>query len=533
MPPRTAPSATPGAWQIQKDTAVVLCLALISAIVSVHYDVFERLSALTTRHEAWELDELFSVVIISSVSVIVLAVLRGRRLRREILLREASEEVASALARHDPLTGLPNRRLLAEQLGQAQGRALGSGRELAVLLIDLDRFKPVNDLHGHSAGDHVLTEVARRLHKLVAGLSGSILARLGGDEFACLLDYESGTDAPVRLASQIVHLAASPIAFGVHRIEVGASVGIATCRGTALDVEELLRRADVAMYRAKRDGRSTFRSYEEEMDAELQDQAQLEADLRSGLARGEVVPFYQPIVALPDQAVVGFEALARWVHPERGLLMPDTFIPIAEDCGLIDDLCCAILDAACSDAREWPAHLTLSINISPAQLQNAWLPQRLLQIVTERGFAPGRLVVELTESGIVHDLEAARTIIASLKHAGAKVALDDFGTGYSSLSHLRELQFDSIKIDRSFVRDMDASRDGELVKAIISMGHSLGLPVTAEGVETEGDLSTLIDLHCNHVQGFLLGRPTSAEGALRLLSEAQSRDSDRRTSGGA
>ena len=404
-----------------------------------------------------------------------------------------------------------------------------------MLLIDLDRFKPVNDVFGHAAGDFVLTQIARRLQRHVETTGGSMLARLGGDEFAWVLEYEPGTDASVRLANQIVHLASMPIDlvhaptdFGTRSVEVGASVGIATGLGSALALEEMLRMADVAMYRAKRSGRATFRSFECDMDAELQLQAELQSDLRTGLQRDEIVPYYQPIMSLPDHTLVGFEALARWNHPERGLLMPDVFIPIAEDNRLIDELTFSLLRHACADSRDWPKHLTLSINISPVQLLDTWLPQRLLQILTECGFAPGRLIVEITESGIVQDIDACRAIIATLKNAGIKVALDDFGTGYSSLSHLRELQFDSIKIDRSFVRDMDAARDSQLVKAIIGMGHSLGMPVTAEGVENESDLSTLIGLHCNHVQGFLFGRATSAGGVLDLLTQLQNdNDGDR------
>ncbi len=494
-------------------------------ILAVQYEIFEYLSEIAADHEDWEVDEIFSVLMISSFSLIVHSYLRGRRLKIEIKSREASEEVASTLARHDPLTGLPNRRLLLERFGQARKRAYDNDRAVAVLLIDLDRFKPVNDVHGHAAGDIVLTEIASRLERLAVVTGGSMLARLGGDEFAWVLEYDAGTDAPVRLANQIVHLARAPIEL-VHankvadsrKVEIGASVGIATCEGLPLPVEEMLRMADVAMYRAKRDGRATFRSFSGAMDAELQMQAQLETELRSGLQRNEVVPYYQPIMSLPDNMLVGFEALARWNHPTRGLLMPDIFIPIAEDSRLINELCFDLLRRACRDARDWPTRLTLSINVSPVQLLDAWLPQRLLKVLTECGFAPGRLIVELTESGIVQDMEACRTIIAALKNSGIKVALDDFGTGYSSLSHLRDLKFDSIKIDRSFVQDMAASRDGELVKAIIGMGRSLGMPVTAEGVETASDLSTLNTLRCDNVQGFLFGKATSAADTLGLLS---------------
>ena len=522
---------------VHLDTLAVTLFAVITSLFSIHYEVFESIIIFAARHENLELDEGFSVLIITSFSLIILSYLRGKRLQVQIELREQSEEVASTLARHDPLTGLPNRRLLQEQFFQARARVDGNGHALAVLLIDLDRFKPVNDVHGHAAGDLVLTEIAHRMLHLVQTTGGSLLARLGGDEFAWVLEYDADTDAPSLLANEIINLASTPIDLEVvdtssdrkaRNVQIGASIGIATDRGSGLAMNEMLRMADVAMYQAKRDGRAAFRDFQPEMDVDLQTQAALQTELRTGLQRQEVIPYYQPIFSIPDHMVVGFEVLARWNHPDRGFLMPDVFIPIAEDCQLINELTFSLLRRACADASNWPPHLTLSINISPVQLLDAWLPQRLLQILTECGFSAGRLIVELTESAIIQDMDACRTIIASLKNAGVKVALDDFGTGYSSLSHLRELQFDSIKIDRSFVREMDSSRDEELVKAIIGMGHSLGMGVTAEGVETEGDLSTLIDLDCTHAQGFLFGRATSAAGALRLLSQVQHDEDQRR-----
>ena len=501
------------------DIVVMVVVTSIIVPIVVQAELLDHHYSSHLGNGSWKADEWGSLILVYSLALTVLSIFRGRRLKKEIARREYSEAQASLLARHDPLTGLPNRRLLTEQLEQARVRTHGDGRRLAVLLIDLDRFKPINDLYGHPVGDRVLSEFAQRMLHLVEATPGALLARLGGDEFACVLEYRAGRDTPVRIANQIVHLAALPIDIGERMVEIGASVGIATAEGSAAGIEELLRMADVAMYRAKREGRGTFRSFEPQMDAELQLRAALETAMREGLPRGEFVPYYQPIMALPDNRLLGFEALDRWNHPERGLIQPDNFISIAEDCGLIGELCYSLLAHACADARNWPPNLTLSINISPHQLTDPWLATRLLQIAIAGGLAPGRLVVELTENSIVSDLEGARTIMASLQAAGIKVALDDFGTGYSSLAHLRELKFDSIKIDRSFVRDMAKSRDGELVRAIIGMGHSLGMPVTAEGVETEQDWSTLVDLDCNHAQGFLLGCPTSAAGALELVAK--------------
>ncbi|MEO7239836.1 MAG: GGDEF domain-containing phosphodiesterase, partial [Sphingomicrobium sp.] len=323
-------------------------------------------------------------------------------------------------------------------------------------------------------------------------------------------DYARHSDAPLRIAKQIVSRIAEPFLVDGSNVQIGASVGIALCTDGATDPDQLLRAADIAMYGAKRDGRSTFRSYEPSMDAELRLRGALEDELRQGLARGEVIPFYQPITRLPSGQLVGFEALARWANPHRGEIAPEVFIPIAEDAGLIDQITTAILSRACIDARDWPPHLSLSINISPIQLKNRWLSARLLQIITEGGFAAGRLIVEITENGLVGDYDAAREIIASLKNAGVQIALDDFGTGYSSLSHLRELQFDRIKIDGSFVRDLENFDNGQLVKAIIGLGASLGIAVTAEGIETQAGFDILSRLGCGFGQGYLTGRPMSA-----------------------
>ncbi|MEO7634623.1 MAG: EAL domain-containing protein [Sphingomicrobium sp.] len=477
------------------------------ALVAHQYDWFEGLQEFSSAHEQWEVDELFPMALIA---LLALTGLRARQLRHEVLRRESAERHARALARHDPLTGLANRRVVAEFLADADDRASANDCELAVLAIDLDRFKPVNDIHGHAAGDLVLREVSKRLAEVLHPDSQNLLARLGGDEFAFVIQYARGSDLPIRLAKQIVNCLAEPIAVSDTKVKIGASVGIALRTHELGDPETLLRAADLAMYGAKREGRSTFRSYEPRMDLELRLRATLEEDLRRALEHGEIVPMYQPISSLPDGEVVGFEALARWTHPERGEIGPDTFIPIAEDAGLIDRLTAVILRRACEDAKNWPAPLSLSINISPVQLKNAWLAAQLLQIITEAGFAPSRLIVEITESGLVGDYEAARQIITSLKNAGVQVALDDFGTGYSSLNHLRELQFDRIKIDRSFVKDLSNLDNGRLVKAIIGLGDTLGIAVTAEGIETQAGYDILAALGCDFGQGFLMGIPMTA-----------------------
>jgi len=505
-------------WLARHRLSVATLLgSLVVISTAIQVEMFEFISAFAEQHEEWQVDEIFSTLIVAAVALLGLLAIRARQLRQEIGARESAEQAAHALARHDPLTGLPNRRVLAEHLSLTGRQRRACDRELAVLVVDLDRFKPVNDIHGHAAGDRVLTEVADRISQLIAGSCNGLLARLGGDEFACVIEHPVGSDAPIRLAKQIVSRLGEPIAIGPNAVLIGASVGISVCPDGAIDGEELLRSADIAMYRAKREGRSTFRSFETSMDAELQMRAALERDLRLAISNREIIPHYQPITRLPDGEIVGFEALARWDHPDHGEIIPDTFIPIAEDAGLIDDLTFNLLGQACVDAKAWPASMSLSVNISPVQLKNRWLAARLLQTVTEGGLAPARLIVEITESSLVSDFDAARHVIGSLKSAGVQVALDDFGTGFSSLSHLRELKFDRIKIDRSFVRDLAEPDTGRLVKAIIGLGESLGIAVTAEGIETKAGFDQLAKLGCDFGQGFFMGRPVSASESARIF----------------
>jgi len=282
----------------------------------------------------------------------------------------------------------------------------------------------------------------------------------------------------------------------------------------------LLHAADVAMYQGKRDGRGTFRFFHLEMGHALKVRARMEAELRLGIERGEIEPFYQPVVQLPGRELIGFEVLARWRHPEQGLLGPADFIALAEETGMIADLSWALMRKACTDAKSWPGHLQLAVNISPLQLQDKQLPERVLAILTETGFAPGRLEIEITETALVNDLESARIALKSLQNFGVRIALDDFGTGYSSLYHLRELQFDKLKIDRSYVASIALSEDrAKLVDAIIALGSSLGLSTTAEGIETAASVGWLADQGCTYGQGYLFGKPMNKATTDGLLAQ--------------
>ncbi|WP_380874095.1 hypothetical protein ACFB49_45730 [Sphingomonas sp. DBB INV C78] len=416
------------------------------------------------------------------------------------------------------------RRLLSATVDAA--RTAAPADTISMLVVNLDRFRQVNAVSGHAAGDRVLAVTTDRIAQL-AHAAGGQLARLGGDEFACIIGHADGGDAPFALARRIVEDIARPIELAGRSVELGASIGIVQGEA-AQSADDLLRAASIAMGRAKREGGATFRLFEPTMDFDLRDRAALEDDLRGAIRNDQFLPFFQPIFALRSGDLVGFESLARWRHPTRGLIDPSVFIPIAEDLDQINEMCFALLRQACRDARDWPAHLTLSINVSPLQISNPDLPLRILQILYAGGLAPGRLIVEITESALVHDLDAARSSIASLRNAGIKVALDDFGTGYSSLHHLRELQFDRIKIDRSFIETLDSFAGDKIVRAIVDLGHGLGMPVTAEGVETIEQADSLSRLGCAYGQGFLFGRPMPAHATLALIAEAETANGERR-----
>jgi diguanylate cyclase (GGDEF)-like protein len=431
--------------------------------------------------------------------------------------RDGAEAQAESVARHDALTGLANRRLFREVL-ESRLRAVTPLSTLAVLQIDLDRFKPVNDVHGHAAGDAVLCVVADRLRGLIP--PDSLAARLGGDEFAILTDSRGDPESLGRLAQQIIEVLSHPIGWAQSRLEIGATVGVAVATPESATAEALLHAADVAMYQGKRDGRGTFRFFHLEMSQALKVRARLEGELRDGIEKGEIRPYYQPVVSLPDRVLIGFEVLARWHHPDHGPLTPDGFITLAEETGLIADLTWSLMRQACTDARSWPPHLQLAINISPLQLQDRHLPERILAILTETGFAPGRLEIEITETALVNDLEAARVALKSLQNFGVRIALDDFGTGYSSLYHLRELQFDKLKIDRSYVSSIPMGTErAKLVDAIIALGSSLGLVTTAEGIETASSVDWLAGQGCTYGQGYLFGKPMDKATTDGLLGD--------------
>jgi diguanylate cyclase (GGDEF)-like protein len=394
-----------------------------------------------------------------------------------------------------------------------------AAQECAVLLIDLDLFKPVNDVHGHAVGDAVLIEVASRLTNVI-GTRGTV-ARMGGDEFACIIPFTVGSDVPTRTAGNLIRSLAEPIFVEATRVQIGSTIGITRAPHDGTTPTDLLHGADLAMYEGKRKGRGAYRFFDVKMDLHLRERSALEADLRAAVEAGEIIPYFQPIVDLRDDRIIAFEALARWLHPTRGMIPPDTFIPIAEDLGIIDKLSYAMLRKACEAARHWPPHLQLSINIAPVQLKDPWLASRLLGILTDTGFAPSRLIVEVTENSAIEDMIKAKEVFESLQNAGVRISLDDFGKGYSSLYHLRQLRFDQLKIDGSFIHAMGSAESAKIVSAVAGLGKSLGMPVTAEGVETTEEADALRVLGCEHAQGFLFGKALCpADTSVLLASNA-------------
>jgi diguanylate cyclase (GGDEF)-like protein len=437
---------------------------------------------------------------------------------RDISERRAAEERIRHMANHDALTGLPNRTLFQDRLAQAVARSKRGAATAAVLCLDLDRFKNINDISGHDVGDELLRQVGERLANSVR--ADDTVARLSGDEFAVIQVGVAHPDGPAILADRLVKVLAQPFDIGGHQLVIGTSIGISLYPGDGEDDEELLRAADTALYRAKAAGRGTFRFFEAEMDVRLQERRHLERDLRQALATQQLDLHYQPLVDCLGIKVLGFEALVRWNHPERGFVSPADFIPLAEECGLITPLGTWVLRRACRDAMTWPGDTIVAVNLSPVQFRNTDIAREILGVLEETGLPPHRLELEITEGVLIDDTQRVLSILSELKSAGVRLSLDDFGTGYSSLSYLQRFPFDKIKIDRSFIWEMEKNRDSmAIVRAVIALGRSLRITVTAEGVETQQQLALLRTEHCDQAQGFLIGRPQPYAEASALLAD--------------
>ena len=441
---------------------------------------------------------------------------------RDLQARKQAEQHIRFLAHHDSLTGIPNRSSFNKKLDQEIELALVTGRRLAVLCLDLDRFKEVNDLFGHVAGDKMLQSVAKRIASVLD--EGQMFARLSGDEFAIIVTGLSSATVAGRIAESILETlqTANESAETDVRASTSTSIGIAICPDDATDRHALLTHADTALYRAKNEGRATYRFFEASMGVAVRDRRLLEHELRQAIPRGELKLVYQPLKDIRSDKVIGFEALLRWKHPTRGEVSPTEFIPIAEDTGIILAIGEWVLREACREAATWTQLLTVSVNVSAVQIHNANFAHAVHEILFETGLPPARLELEVTETALVRDLNRALATLRRIKMLGVRIAMDDFGTGYSSLSNLRAFPFDKIKIDRSFIKSVNVNdQAAAIVRSVLGLGHALSLPVLAEGVETAAELEFLEKELCNEAQGYFLGRPEDIESYRQLTHGAE------------
>ncbi|GAA0301339.1 hypothetical protein GCM10009087_08890 [Sphingomonas oligophenolica] len=464
-------------------------------------------------------DQTLVIALLLNVALILFGWRRHRELAREVSIRAAAEERAHQLAARDPLTGFLNRRSLGEEGAAMFVRAQRRGKAMAMLMLDLDHFKTINDMHGHATGDALLREVAVEIAAAMPSIA--LTARFGGDEFACAFLFDpTHPDTVERIAERLVSRLAQPFKAEGLQLHISVSVGIARSDFDCASIDALMRSADIAMYASKNSGRNRFAWFDMSMERELQARNELEVGLRGAIPRQEIVPYFEQQIDLTTGRLGGFEMLARWEHPQRGLIGPEIFIPIAEETGMIADLSLSIMRQAFLAAKDWDPALSISVNISPWQLKDAWLAQKIIKVLTETGFPATRLEVEITESSLFDNLALAQSIVGSLKNQGIRLALDDFGTGYSSLAHLRALPFDRIKIDKSFIMSInDNAESAAIVNAITRLGDSLNLPITAEGIEDAVTEERLRALGCSKGQGYLYGRPMSIANTRRLLAE--------------
>ncbi len=508
-------------WQAQtravRDLIAIVATTLVAFVLIASTEACTAFFDYVHDNPELELDGAILAGMTATIGLLIFSLRRWRELRSEVKVRKSAEKRVQELAYHDLLTGLYNRRALADELARAVARCKRTGDAASVLVLDLDRFKPVNDLYGHGTGDKLLALVAERLKATLR--ADEFVARLGGDEFAVVLAH-AGSDCSeaATVAERLIEAFKLPFKIGFLEIGIGLTVGIAHCPTHAGTADELMHCADVALYEAKAHERGSHCAFETKMDDELKKRSETELELRSAITSGEIVPFFQPLVNLATGQIVGFEALARWLRPGKPMMSPAFFIPIAEDCGLINELSLSILRQACMHANGWDPSISLSVNLSPVQFSDPWLAEKVLAILVETGFRPQRLEVEITETALAKDMMAAKRIITSLKNQGVKVSLDDFGAGYSSLQHLGSLHFDKIKIDRSFILARHDNPDGEkIVNAIVGLSKSLGLSSTGEGIETEENATWLQEMGCTFGQGWYFGRPVAATDVAGLL----------------
>jgi diguanylate cyclase (GGDEF)-like protein len=439
---------------------------------------------------------------------------------RDVTEQQRTEARMAYIARHDALTDLPNRSMLREEMVKALSLTATGEADLAVLMLDLDRFKEINDTLGHPVGDSLLQAVAARLRGCIR--KSALIARLGGDEFAVIERVANPVIEATAIAESIRQALSEPFDLGDHQVVTGASIGISIAPYDGLDSDQILKCADLALYSAKSSGRGTFRFYQPELDMLMRARRDLERDMRKAIANGEFELHYQPFVDIERNEIVGCEALLRWDHPKRGMVAPAEFIPLAEETGLIVPFGEWVLSTACAEAAKWPDHVKLAVNLSPAQFKNKELVPSVIGALARSGLAPERLELEVTETAIMHDSESVFATLMRLQDFGVQIALDDFGTGYSSLSFLQKFPFDKIKIDRSFINELTSAKEDVrlIARAVVRFAVSLGKTTTAEGVETGEQLDVLRSALCAEMQGYYFSRPRPSTQIRQLLAIA-------------
>lgn len=493
-----------------QDLVFIAASMLVSGYLAFEYDLFAAVSQETSNGQGIELNEVFLLGALLTFGLLVFAWRRLSEARQETERRTKAEAKARELAFQDPLTGLPNRRQFDDALNAAIGSPPAANAAHALLLLDLNGFKQINDIHGHGAGDETLMIVAQRL--LAGAREVDVVARIGGDEFAILALHVSGVEAAASIARRVIDELDMPIMLGGAKRELGVAVGICLLPFDDATGDETLRRADIALYRAKEERKSALRFFDAELDRQIRERDKMEQLLRAAVARGELKPRFQPLVDLKTKAVVGFEMLAYWRDPELGEVPRERFIPIAEDCGLLPELTDQLLGASCRTARAWPANVMLSFNVTSAQLKDPALGLRILGILGQSGLPGHRLEIEIAESILVHDFDAAQEALGSLRGSGVRLTLDGFGAGYSSLYHLRNFKLDKLKIDESFIRAMGSkSESAAIVKGLVGLGRGLGLTISAEGVSDRGQEEALLATGCDQAQGGFFGREVLPE----------------------
>jgi diguanylate cyclase (GGDEF)-like protein len=502
------------------DAIIIIVFCVIMFVMDYYYDLAPQLFQFANDYREWEIDNLIFVAFVASIAMVIFSYRRVRELAFEMKARRGAELEAKKLARHDALTGLPNRRFFVETLGEVL-LTTNPDSQSAVLMLDLDGFKSVNDAFGHAIGDQTLIEFAKRISAIMR--AGAVLIRVGGDEFAVIVPNIKSLDDPTALARRIVAAVADPFLIGQISTSVGVGVGIAIAPSDGMDPEILVQRADRALYRAKAEGRSCIRFFESGMDAHVERRVAIETELRAAVAAKKIVPYYQPVVVFEGRRLIGFEALARWKSDRFGWVPPDLFITVAEEIGIISELGDQLLRQACLDARAWPPELTLAFNISAVQLRDPTIGLRVLAILAETGLSPRRLELEITETALVDNIKIAQAVTSQLRQAGVCIALDDFGTGYATLSQLLSLKLDRIKIDRSFVDRLGKDKESAtIVRAVLGLASGFNLATTAEGIENDEQLASLRAEGCLEGQGYLFGKAVSANEVINVLSKLKS-----------